>query len=32
MVWGFFCWSGTSSLYRVNGILDQTQYKEVLEN
>lgn len=31
MIWGFFSWYGVSPLYHVNGIMDQIQYREILE-
>ena len=32
VVWGCFSAKGVGSLYRVNGNLDQHQYREILEN
>ena len=32
MVWGCFSWAGIGPLYRVNGIMDQLQYREILSN
>lgn len=31
-IWGAFSWYGVSPLYLINGNMDQTQYREILEN